>query len=395
MQKKEPPGMSRIVVRGYKTELDINNAQKTACLQHAGAARWAYNWGLKRKQEVYEQTGKSISAMDLHKELNQLKQTIIPWMYAVSKCAPQESLRDLDKAFARFFGKATLKSQGKHQGTCGYPRVKSRKKGIGSFRLTGAIHVFEDAVQLPRLGRFRLHEHGYLPVQGKILSATISHQAGRWFVSVQVQEEHPDPAAATGTPLGIDLGIKALATVSDGRTIENPKALKGHLKKLRHANKRLHRRKKGSKNRKKAAHQVACLHAHIANIRTDTLHKATSLIVAKTKPDHERPSVIVLEDLNVSGMLKNRCLSCAISDMGWSEFRRQITYKAEQAGCALLLASRWLPSSKTCSCCGWVDEQLTLADRLFVCQECGLVIDRDLNAARNLVLFAYDSGWFS
>src|ERR1700731_2756708 len=156
--------MSRTMVRGYKTELDLNNVQQTSCLQHAGAARWAYNWGLKRKKEVYEQTGKSIGAMELHKELNALKQTSVPWMYAVSKAAPQESLRDLDKAFKNFFRTAKQKRGRKW----GYPRFKSKKNGINSFRLTGAIHVFEDAIQLPRFGMLRLKERSYLPVNAHV-----------------------------------------------------------------------------------------------------------------------------------------------------------------------------------------------------------------------------------
>jgi transposase len=260
------------VVRGYKAELDLNNAQKTGCLQHAGAARWSYNWGLKRKKEVYEQTGKTISAMELHKGLNALKQTSISWMYNVSKAAPQESLRDLDKACKNFF--RTVKQTKDRK--WGYPRFKSKKNGINSFRLTGAIHVFEDAIQLPRLGTLRLKEHGYLPVNAHILSATVSHQAGRWYVSVQVSEEQPEPIAATNDPIGIDLGVKVLATISDGRTIPGPKAHKRGLSHLRKANKRLHRRKKGSKNRKKAAQQVARIHARIAHIREDALHQATT-----------------------------------------------------------------------------------------------------------------------
>src|SRR2546430_12641529 len=137
------------VVRGYKTELDLNNEQRTACLKHAGAARFAYNWGLARSQEVYRATGKRPTAIDLHKQLNALKQTDFPWMYEVSKCAVQEALRDLDNAFKHFYRKVTLKKQGKFKGKVGFPTYKKRSKAIGSFRLTGAIHVFQESVQLP------------------------------------------------------------------------------------------------------------------------------------------------------------------------------------------------------------------------------------------------------
>src|SRR5215469_7140103 len=197
------------VTRGYKTELDLSNVQRTACLQHAGTARYAYNWGLKRYQEEYAAGRKTPNAQSLHKELNALKQTDYPWMYEVSKCAPQEALRDLEQAFKHFFRKCRLKKQGKWKGKCGYPKPKTKKKGIGSFRLTGHIHVYEKSIQLPRLGGLRLKEANYIPTSGvKILSATVSEQAGRWFVSVQVQEEQPDPSLALGQTVGADLGVK-------------------------------------------------------------------------------------------------------------------------------------------------------------------------------------------
>jgi putative transposase len=214
------------IIRGYKTELDLNNRQRTACAKHAGAARYAYNWGLRRKIDAYEATGTSPTAIDLHRELNALKRTELGWMYEVSKCAPQEALRNLDRAFAHFFRRVELKKQGKLKGPVGFPRFKSRKRGLGSFRLTGSIHIFEDSIQLPRLGRLRLKERGYLPTSGvNILSATVSERAGRWFVSVQVEEEVPAPTPAKGEAIGVDLGVRTLATRSDGIVYENPKAL--------------------------------------------------------------------------------------------------------------------------------------------------------------------------
>lgn len=381
------------ITRGYKTELDLNKAQRTACLKHAGAARYAYNWGLRRYQEEYVAGRRAPSAISLHKEINALKQTDIPWMYDVSKCCAQEALRDLEKAFKNFFRKCHLKKMGQWKGKLGYPKFKSKKKGIGSFRLTGAIHVTEKYVQLPRLGKLRMKEKGtkkhYIPTSGvKILSATVSEQAGRWFVSVQVEEEVANPVQATGKPIGVDLGIKTLATCSDGFSAENPRALRNSLKKLKRLSRRHSRKVKGGKNRKKATHKLARLHARIAHIRSDALHKATSQIVAKTKPCDERPAVIVIEDLNVSGMLKNRSLSRAIADVGLSEFRRQLEYKAEQSGSTIKVVSRWYPSSKTCSSCGWIDHDQTLSDRTFVCLDCGNVLDRDMNAAQNLAASA-------
>ncbi len=370
--------------RGYRVELDLNNEQITACKKHCGAARFAYNWALHRKQEDYKAGKKTPYATDLHRELNALKQSDFPWMYEVSKCAPQEALRHLDEAFKHFFRKKKLKKEGKWRGKCGYPKFKSKKRGLGSCTFTGQIHVYPDAIQLPRLGLLKLKERDYLPMNRKIGSATISEQAGRWYVSICIHEEQEEPTGATGKVIGIDLGVKMLATLSDGRTFENPKALRKRLTALRRASRRHSRKKKGSQNRKKAQRRLAKMHARIARIRRDALHKATTQIVAKTKPQDERPRVIVLEDLNIAGMLKNRKLSRAIADVGMYEFKRQIQYKAFFAGCRVILADRWEPSSKTCSACGWYNPDLSLEDRVFVCHDCGYVADRDYNAAKNL-----------
>ncbi len=373
-----------LVKRGYRVELDLNKEQVTACRQHVGAARFAYNWGLARKQEAYKNHEKYPTAIDLHRELNVLKKIDYPWMYEVSKCAMQEALRNLDKAFEGFFARCQLKKQGKWKDKCGYPRFKTKKRGLGSCRFTGQIHVYPDAIQLPRLGLLRLKERNYLPVNSKVMSATISEKAGRWYVSVSVEVEQTKPMPATGNVIGVDLGIKTLATLSDRRTFDNPKALTSNLKRLRRLSRQHSRKVKGSQNRKKATRKLARQHAHIANIRRDALHKATSAIVAKTKPESERPSVIVLEDLNVQGMLKNRSLSLAISDVGMYEFKRQLRYKAEQAGITIKEVARWYPSSKTCSSCGTIREELALSERVFVCFDCGYVADRDYNAARVL-----------
>jgi putative transposase len=372
-----------IIQRAYKTELDLNDEQTTACRKHAGAARWAYNWGLARKQESYRVTGKSPSAMELHRELNARKQTDAPWMYEVSKCAPQEALRNLDTAFAHYFRRCQLKKQGKLRGKVGYPQPKTRKRGVGSFRLTGSIVVFHDAVQLPRLGRLRLKERGYLPTTAKILSATVSEQAGHWYVSVLVEQAHLKPVTR-GPVVGVDLGVKTLATLSDGTSEPNPRHLRSCLKKLKRVQRAVSRKQKGSHNRRKATQRLGMLHRTVANQRTNTLHQLTSRL-AKTK------AVVVIEDLNVSGMLKNHHLAQAIADVGFGEFRRQLTYKAEWYDCQVLVASRWEPSSKTCSGCGWVDYDLTLADRIFRCEQCGLVLERDLNAAINLAKLADSS----
>lgn len=444
------------ITRGYKTELDLNHQQITACKHHAGAARWAYNWGLHRKQEVYKTTGRSIWSMELHRELNALKQSTFPWMYEVSKCAAQEALRDLDDAFRHFFRRCRLKKEGKYKGKLGYPTFKTKRKGLGSFRLNGSIHVYERAIDLPRLGRLRLKECGYLPMSGvHILSATISEEAGRWFVSVQVEETVPGPPLATGQPIGVDVGIKVLAMCSDGTEIANPKALRSELKRLKRLHRRLSRKQKGGKNRAKARIRLARKYARVAHLRRDALHKATSRLTrarlsaaaraqrtaeiaaslpapkakvkarrgkhaatpqttdapplpeqVASKVKHKqvkrllrqateadaalRPAVVVLEDLNVAGMKRNRKLALSISDVGLGEFRRQMSYKTVWQGEALLLADRWFPSTKMCSRCGHVKEAMDLSERVYMCDqpECGLVMDRDYNAALNLAALA-------
>jgi transposase, IS605 OrfB family, central region len=383
------------IIKGYKTELDPTSDQRALFYRYAGAARYAYNYGLTRKNEAYAKGEKYPAAIDLQKELTIRKHNDLPWLNDVSKWVVQNALRNLDDAFKRFFKKCKLKKLGQWKGKCGYPKFKSKKKGIGGFRLDCPIHVYEKAVQLPKIGTVKLKEGkkkdgtSYIPTSGvKVLNVTVSEQAGRWFVSVQVEEEVTNPAQATGQIIGVDLGIKTLATCSDGRSIENPKALRKNLKKLKRLGRSHSRKVKGGKNRKKATRKLARMHARIANIRKDALHKATSSLIAKTKPENERPSAIVIENLNVSGMLKNRKLSRAIADVGMYEFRRQLEYKSKQAGSVINVVSRWYPSSKTCSGCGWIDQNQTLNDRMFICQECGLVIGRDLNAALNLAASA-------
>jgi putative transposase len=365
-----------IVLRAYQTELDLNHAQASACARHAGAARFAYNWGLEQKQAAYRAGEKVPTAIDLHRRLNALKQTDFPWMYEVSKCAPQEALRNLDQAYAHFFRRVKEKKAGQKV-KVGFPKFKSKKHGRGSFRLTGTIHVFERAIQLPRLGVLRLKESGYLPTQGvHLLSATVSEKAGRWFVSLQVEQEIPDPEKRAKLVVGVDLGISHLATLSDGTVFENPHALRSSLQKIKRLQRIVSRRQKGSANRRKAAGRLACAHARVANLRKDTLHQITTRL-ARTK------SIVVLEDLQVSGMTKNHHLAQAILDVGWAEFRRQLTYKGKWYGCEVIVADRFFPSTKRCSFCGW-EQKIGLGERGYRCPNCERVLDRDLNAAINL-----------
>ena len=375
------------ILRAYKTELDPNREQRQAFLRHAGAARFAWNFGLARRIEARKAGEKYPNAVVQHRELNALKDSEFPWMREVSKCAPQEALRNLDKAFANFFRRV---KDGK--GKPGFPRFKSRKRGIGSFRLTGAIHVQARSVALPRIGTVRLKEKGYIPQDKHILCATVSECAGRWFVSIQVSEEVPNPVPATGEPIGVDLGIKTLATCSDGRTFANPRSLKRKEKHLARLQRRMCRQQKGSNRRARTKLRVGRLHYKIACVRKDTIHKATSALIARTKPAHERPSVIVLEDLNIAGMKKNRCLAKAVSDASMGEFSRQCEYKSKWAGSAVKKADRFYPSSKLCSACGALKAKLSLSERTYICEECGNIQNRDDNASQNLKSLAASVG---
>jgi putative transposase len=365
------------VKKAFKTELDPNNVQTTALRQHCGAARWAYNWGLAEILST-PKGQRWPSAIDLHKRLNALKGTdALPWGYAVSKCAFQEALRNLDRAV----GNWRASKNGTRKGPpIKFPRRKTRKRGLGGCRFTGTVKVFDNAVQLPRIGKIRLKESKYIP-SGTYAQATITEQAGHWFVSVIAESIAVKPAltAPSGYPvLGVDVGIKTLATDSDGDTHANPKALAAKTKQLRRWQRRLSRRVKGSTNRTKARVKVATLHKRVADIRKDAHNKACRAIVNK------RPAIIVIEDLNVKGMFKNRKLAKALADASLGNFGRVLSYMAADAGIEVVKAGRFFASSRLCACCGWKNEELKLSDRTFVCADCGHTMDRDLNAAINL-----------
>lgn len=371
-----------MIRRAYRVEIDPNDVQRTALLKHAGAARYAYNWGLRRKIDAYQATGMSLTAIDLHRELNVLKRTPkdaggVPWMYEVSKCAPQQALRNLDRAYAHFFRRCKDGAVRK-----GFPKFKSRKKGIGGFTVEDA-RVEDRHVVLPRIGAVRLKEQGYMPA-GRPSAVTVSERAGHWFLAFAV-DEPCDTLPPTGEPLGIDVGIEHLATLSDGTVFENPRALKGAETRLRRLQKSVSRKVKGSSNRRKAVQRLARQHYRVGNIRRDAIAKATTATIDK------RPTTIVIETLNVTGMLRNHCLARALSDASMAEFHRCLTYKAAWVGIPVVKADRWFKSSKTCSACGAIHAGLTLGDRTFRCPTCGAMIGRDLNAALNLKKLAGSS----
>ncbi len=354
--------------------MDPNNIQRSSLAQHAGVARFAYNWGLEQRIARYKNKqgdGRFTDAMKQHKLLTSLKKTEFSWMYETSKCAHQEGLRNLHRAFKNFY--RGLKNGKK----IGFPKFKRR--GVrDSFRLNGTIRFHERAIQLPRIGKIRIKEKRKCYYSGRVLSATVRRRANRWFVSVTVEEYIQDPVSNNGIAVGVDLGVKTLATLSDGITFANSRALGRCLRKLKQLHKSLSRKKKGSKNREKAKLRLAKMYLRVFNIRQDTLHKLTTYL-AKSH------SKVVIEDLLVSWMLKNRRLARAIADVGFYEFRRKLEYKCGWYGSELIIASRTFPSSKMCSQCGHRKKELSLSERVYHCEQCGFDIDRDLNAALNLV----------
>lgn len=361
------------ILKAYRIQCYPNNVQKTLFRKNFGASRFAFNFALERKKLEFDKKERIPNAIELHRELNKLKGTDeLSWGYEVSKCSFQEALRDCDKAFNNFLARCKKKVKGKK----GFPKFKSKKNDKQSFRLTGSISIENDYCWLPRIGKIKLSEKDYFADNFKILSATISRKADKWFISFQVKQ-YIQELPKTDKTVGVDLGVKTLATSSDGIVFENPKALFKNSKSLKRKQRIVSRKKKGSKNREKAKQKVTKLHYRIGNIRKDALHKATTKLIRENK-------AIVLEDLNVKGMVKNHCLARAVSDAGMSEFRRMLEYKANWYGREIQYADTFYPSSKTCSNCGWKNDDLKLSDRTFKCQTCNHELDRDLNAALNL-----------
>lgn len=364
-----------LVTRGFKTELSPTRAQEVLLEKACGVARFAYNWGLERNNNIWwfnrlpHEPVRYETPVDQHKILNMLKPAKFPWMYEVSKCAPQEALRDLGDAFQNFLKRGS-----------GWPRFKGKHRTTPSFTLTGAIRVNDKTVRLPTFGAVKLRERGYLPAGRRVLSATITKTAGRWFVSILARKRIKVPENH-GPVVGVDYGVMTLATLSDGTRIEGGRPLRRLQSKLKHTQKGLSRKQKGSKNRRKAILRLQKLHWRIANIRNDGLHKLTTTL-ARTK------TVVVVEDLAVRNMTKNHRLAGAILDGAPAELRRQLEYKTRWYGSRLVVAPRSFPSTKRCSRCHVVKSEMPLSERVFRCDACGLTIDRDLNAARNLERFA-------
>ncbi|CQR43800.1 MAG TPA: RNA-guided endonuclease TnpB family protein [Thiomonas arsenitoxydans] len=355
----------------HKIALDPNNAQTTYLLRAAGTARFAYNWALaewKRQYEAWktDNTLQKPSETALRRQLNAIKRDKFPWMLRVTKNAPQMAIIQLGQAFQNFFA-----------GRARYPQF--RKKGAHDrFTLTNDQFSLDGCrIRIPNLGWVRMRES--LRFSGKIVAATVSRVADQWFVSIAVDtsKDLHLPQAENQGAVGVDLGVLALATLSTGETIPGPKPHKALLGRLRRLSRGLSRKQKGSENRQKAKARLAKLHARIANIRKDALHKLSSDLT-------RRFHTIVIENLNVRGMMANRCLARSIADMSFFEFRRQLEYKTAMRGGAVKVADRFYASSKICSGCGNKLDALPLSARQWTCPVCGTHHDRDVNAAINL-----------
>ncbi|NNN17369.1 MAG: IS200/IS605 family element transposase accessory protein TnpB [Thermoplasmata archaeon] len=245
------------------------------------------------------------------------------------------------------------------------------------------MKVEENHITLPRIGRVQLKERGYLPTTVPLRSVAVSERAGRWYVSLAVEEERRSPLPPMGEVVGVDLGIHALATVSDGTVIENPRSLAARTRKLQHLQREVSRKRKGSHNREKAKRRLSRCHARVADLRKEALHKVTTML-ARTKP------IIVVEDLRPANLLRNHSLARSLSDASFGEFVRQLEYKCRWYGSCLIQADPFYPSTKRCSSCGAIQE-MPLSERSYSCPSCGLVTDRDLNASRNLAMLAASS----
>src|SRR6266699_6309655 len=357
------------MIKAHKIRLHPTPEQANYFARAAGTSRFVWNWALAEWNRQYE-AGEKPTALKLKKQFNEIRRTQFPWTWEVTKNASDQPFLDLGKAFTAFF-------EGKH----GRPKFKSKKRSKASFYLANdQFELGDHRIWIPKLGWVNLAEN--LRLKGKVTGARVTKTADWWFVSIQVEmpDEQPDPHRCA---VGMDVGLNRLATLSTSEGFENQAFLKTTLKKLRQANKRLHRRVKGSKNREQARRQVARLHYRISCMRDDVLQKLTTRLAACY-------GIVGIEDLNLKGLLKNRKLARSFSDAALGKLLNLLTSKMEQRGGQIIKVGRFFPSSKTCHCCGWKWEEMQLSDRIFLCQNphCAyyqFAQDRDYNAALNIL----------
>ncbi|QXE19733.1 MULTISPECIES: RNA-guided endonuclease TnpB family protein [Clostridium] len=365
------------MILSKKIRIVPNIEQEQKLWQSVGTARFIYNWTLARQEENYKNSGKFISNNDLRKEITILKKEELPWLNEVSNNVAKQAVKDACNAYKRFF-----------KGLADKPRFKSKRKSKPSFyNDTSKLKVKENLVLIEKVGWIKTVEQ--IPMNAKCTNPRVSFDGKYWYLSVGVEKENP-MVELTDESIGIDVGVKDLAICSNGMTFKNinktriVKKLEKRLRRLqRKISKKYLMNKEGStfvktSNIIKLEKQIRLLHRRLSNIRNNHLHQVTTKIV-KTKP-----SRVVMETLNIKGMMKNKHLSKAIAQQGLYEFKRQIQYKCEFYGIEFVEADKWYPSSKICSKCGHKKTNLSLSERTYICEECGTVIDRDFNASVNL-----------
>ena len=381
------------MIKSIKVRLNPNNKQRTKLFQYAGCARFAYNWAIARQQENYKQGSKFLSDSELRKELTQLKKLQeYQWLNRVSNNVTKQAIKDACNAYKRFF-----------KGQCKYPKFKSKKYSTPSFYQDNVkiqftyTHVKVEKFSVSKkqnkqkLNWIKLCEKGRIPTDCKYMNPRFTYDGLYWYVSVGIEVDNND-TLPSNEGIGIDLGIKDLAICSDKNTYKNINKTQ-RVKKLEKRKRRLQRciSRRYEKNKKgvsycktsniiKREKELLKVNKRLTNIRHNHIHQTTSEIVKR------KPSFICMEDLNVSGMMKNKHLSKAVWQQGFYEFRKQIEYKSELNNIRLIMADRLFPSSKLCSCCGNIKKDLKLSDRIYKCQ-CGNVIDRDFQASLNLKIY--------
>ena len=347
----------------HRIELKPNKIQEARFRQCVGTSRFAYNWAL---AEWQFEAGEKPNEAALRRQFNALKPVEFPWILDLPKAVPQQAIKNVGRAYQRFFQKKSKFPRFKRRGVHDSARLDN---GPGAFTFEG------QRIRLPKIGWVRMREE--VRFEGKPLSATLSRDANRWFISIPVEMKRPEPVCESPAPVGIDLGVSTALTLSTGEKIDSPKPLKKDLQRMKRRSRQHSRKQKGSANRRKSAARLVKLHARIAYIRQDFLHKTTTELT-------QRFGLIGIEDLNVKGMMANATLSRAISDIGFYEFRRQLEYKTALSGGTVVVVDRWFPSSKTCSACGGYHESMPLSVREWTCAHCGAEHDRDVNAALNI-----------
>ena len=368
------------MLKAYKYKIKPNKAQEELLSKFFGCVRFIYNWGLNKRTSAYKENGTSVGYNQLAKELTILKhQEEYQWLNECTSESLQQSLRNLDNAFTAFFRK-----NGK------YPKFKSKKHSTDSVKFINSVHFnFNDwNVKLPKLGKVKLCKNREFDQSiCKQGTCTVSRDhCGTYWCTITVDDLLPKPTKTKlvkDKAIGVDLGIKDYAILSNGMKFTNPKHMKKAKRKLAWLQRDFARTQKGSKNHERMRVKVARCYRSISNQRNDFLHKLSTYLIRNY-------DTICLEDLNVKGMEQNHHLAMAIQDASWGEFVRQLTYKSEWYGKNVLFIGRFEPSSKLCHKCGYINNELTLSDREWVCPQCGEHHDRDVNAAMNIREIAFD-----